>query len=122
MEAVQLFLTAFDHRWDTFRIRLDACRKASSEAAVHDLRVAARRLLAFVEIAHLLDPHPRLLKIRRALKDLIDGFDELRDVQVMLALLGPGDMVGEVATLLNANRSATISSMIPSPYSPREAL
>jgi CHAD domain-containing protein len=87
MEAVQLFLTAFDHRWDTFRIRLDACRKASSEAAVHDLRVAARRLLAFVEIAHLLDPHPRLLKIRRALKDLIDGFDELRDVQVMLALL-----------------------------------
>lgn len=33
--------------------------------------------------------------------------------QVMLALLGPGDMVGEVATLLDANRSATIMALTP---------
>ena len=33
--------------------------------------------------------------------------------QVMVALLGPGDMVGEVASLLNANRTASIMALTP---------
>ena len=97
MEAVELFLDAFDLRRGTFAARLKICRKQFSEVAVHDLRVAARRLLAFVEIARLLDPGPRPLKVRRQLKSLIDGFDDLRDAQAMLA--GLDDHVRDEASL-----------------------
>lgn len=87
MEAAQMFLDAFDRRREAFLTRLKVCREEFSEGAVHDLRVAARRLIAFVEVVHLLDPEGRPSKARRQLKDLIDGFDELRDAQVMLAHL-----------------------------------
>lgn len=45
-----------------------------------------------------------------------EGGDERRvrsRHQVMVALLGPGDMVGEVATLLDAKRSASIVALTP---------
>jgi CHAD domain-containing protein len=87
MEAAQLFLEAFDRRRDVFLVRLKVCREEFSEAAVHDLRVASRRLVSFVEVAHLLEGRGRPSKARRQLKDLIDGFDELRDTQAMLASL-----------------------------------
>lgn len=87
MEAAQLFLDAFDRRRDNFLVRLKACREDFSEASVHDLRVAARRLIAFVEVAGLLEGRGRPLRARRQLKDLIDGFDELRDTQAMQASL-----------------------------------
>jgi CHAD domain-containing protein len=84
MEASRLFLDAFDHRRDVFIARLKVCREEFSEASVHDLRVAARRLIAFVELAHQFDPTRRPSKSRRQLKDLIDGLDTLRDTQAML--------------------------------------
>jgi CHAD domain-containing protein len=84
-ETAQLFLDTFDQRWKTYHVELENCRAQFSEAAVHDLRVSARRLLASLEMTRILDPHPRLQKVRRALKNLIDEFDELRDAQVMLA-------------------------------------
>lgn len=87
MEATRLFLDTFDHRRDVFVVRLKVCREDFSEASVHDLRVAARRLIAFVELAHQFDPNRRPAKARRQLKDLIDGFDTLRDTQAMLAEL-----------------------------------
>ncbi len=87
MEAAQLFLEAFDRRREAFLTRLKVCREEFSEGAVHDLRVAARRLIAFVEVVHLLDPDRSPSKARRQLKDLIDGFDGLRDAQAMLAHL-----------------------------------
>ncbi|MBK8168088.1 MAG: CHAD domain-containing protein [bacterium] len=87
MEAAQLFLEAFDRRREHFLVRLKVCREDFSEAAVHDLRVAARRLIAFVEVAGLLDGRGRPSRARRQLKDLIDGFDDLRDTQVMQASL-----------------------------------
>ncbi len=87
MEAAQLFLDAFDRRRENFLVRLKACREDFSEASVHDLRVAARRLIAFVEVAGLLEGRGKPSRARRQLKDLIDGFDELRDTQVMQASL-----------------------------------
>jgi CHAD domain-containing protein len=65
-------------------LELKACRGEFSEAAVHDLRVAARRLMACLGLARALDPHPRLQKTRRILKAQIDELDDLRDCQVML--------------------------------------
>jgi CHAD domain-containing protein len=79
------FLSDFiDQRWEKYRTDLDTCRAEFTEVAVHDLRVATRRLLAVLELIRALDPHPRVKKLRRNLKNQLDGFDHLRDVQVML--------------------------------------
>lgn len=87
MPAAEHFLAAFDQRRDAFVAKLKLCRNEFSEAAVHDLRVAARRLLAFVEAARLLEASTGPSKARKQLKDLIGSFDRLRDAQVMLANL-----------------------------------
>ena len=77
-------MTALNERWESYRAQVKTCRREFSEEAVHDLRVATRRLLAILDIARALDPHPRLQKTRRSLKDQLDDLDDLRDVQVML--------------------------------------
>lgn len=85
MNARELLLQAMDKRWETYREQIKTCRRAFSEEAVHDLRVAARRLLALADLIRAVRPHPRLQKIRKALKGQLDEFDALRDTQVMLA-------------------------------------
>lgn len=85
MNARELLLQAIDKRWETYREQIKTCRRAFSEEAVHDLRVATRRLLALVDLIRAVRPHPRLQKIRKALKGQMDEFDALRDTQVMLA-------------------------------------
>jgi len=79
-----LLTGALDERWGNYRMQVRTCRHEFSEEAVHDLRVATRRLVAILDIARALDPHPSLQKMRRLLKDQIDDLDDLRDVQVML--------------------------------------
>lgn len=85
MDANTLLLGAIDTRWEKYREQIKTCRREFSEEAVHDLRVAARRLLALVDLMRAVSPHPRLQKIRKALKGQLDEFDALRDTQVMLA-------------------------------------
>ncbi len=75
---------ALDGRWKEYRVQFKTCRGEFSEEAVHDLRVAARRLSAVLDILRAIEPHPRLQKMRRFLKDQLDNLDDLRDVQVML--------------------------------------
>lgn len=83
-ESATLFLTTLRDRSEKFGLELKNCRTEFSEAAVHDLRVATRRLLASLGLARALDPHPRLQKVRRLMKNQIDELDGLRDCQVML--------------------------------------
>lgn len=85
MDARTLLLDSLNARWDKYREIIKVCRREFSDEAVHDLRVAARRLLALVDLLRTLAPHPRLQKIRAALKRQLDEFDDLRDTQVMLA-------------------------------------
>ncbi len=75
---------ALDGRWNEYRVQFKICRREFSEEAVHDLRVATRRLSAVLDILRAIQPHPRLQKMRRFLKDQLDNLDDLRDVQVML--------------------------------------
>jgi len=75
---------ALDERWKKYRAEIKTCKDEFSEEAVHDLRVATRRLLAAMDVVRLLDPHSRVQKVRRALKDQLDSLDDLRDTQVML--------------------------------------
>jgi len=79
-----LILAALDERWENYRRQVKTCRQEFSEEAVHDLRVSTRRFLAILDIARAIDPHPRIQKMRRFLKDQLDDLDDLRDVQVML--------------------------------------
>ncbi len=76
--------TALVQRWKDYRSQFKACRREPSEMAVHDLRVAARRLLGALDIIRSLKPRPRVRKVRGRVKNVLDALDDLRDVQVML--------------------------------------
>jgi CHAD domain-containing protein len=79
-----VLIEALDERWTKYRAELKNCRNEFSQEAVHDVRVATRRLLAVMDFARQLDPQPPMQKIRRILKDQVDALDDLRDTQVML--------------------------------------
>ncbi len=81
----QFLLEALDQRWKNYRAELKRCRMEFSNEAVHDLRSAARRMLAIIRLLNSISPRPRLEKLNRAFKDQLDEFDDLRDTQVILA-------------------------------------
>jgi CHAD domain-containing protein len=81
----QFLIEALDERWKNYRAELKRCRAEFSNEAVHDLRSAARRMLAFIRLLNSISPRPRLQKLNRAFKDQLDEFDDLRDTQVILA-------------------------------------
>jgi CHAD domain-containing protein len=84
MPAQELLLTALNQRYEKYLAERKRCKAEFSEEAVHDLRIAARRLLALVELLQAIDPQPRLQKLRRDFKDQLDSLDDLRDTQVLL--------------------------------------
>ena len=86
-ETNQFLLEALEHRWKNHRAELKRCRAEFSNEAVHDLRVATRRMLALIQLLNSIAPRPRLRKLMRAFKDQLDEFDDLRDTQVILAEL-----------------------------------
>jgi CHAD domain-containing protein len=77
-------LGSLHDRWQSFRAELKRCRKKYSEEAVHDLRVATRRLISTLDLVDRIHPEANLRKTRRALKRQLDLFGPLRDVQVQL--------------------------------------
>src|SRR6266487_2305163 len=81
----QFLLEALDQRWKNYRAELKCCRMEFSNEAVHDLRSAARRMLAILRLLNSISPRPRLEKLNRAFRDQLDEFDGLRDTQVILA-------------------------------------
>lgn len=81
----QLLLEALEKRWKKYRIELNHCRTEFSNEAVHDVRIALRRLLSLTQLLNSISPRPRLRKLDRALKSHLNEFDELRDTQVLLA-------------------------------------
>lgn len=81
----ELLLEALETRWKNYRAELKRCRAEFSNEAVHDLRVATRRMLALIKLINSISPHRRLKKLSRTFKDQLDEFDDLRDTQVILA-------------------------------------
>jgi len=80
-----LLLEALENRWKKYLAELKRCRAEFSNEAVHDVRVALRRLISLIQLLNSISPRPRLRKLSRSLKNQIDEFDDLRDTQVMLA-------------------------------------
>ncbi len=85
MNVQTLLLDSLNTRWDKYKTELKTCRREFSEEAVHDFRIAARRLLASLDLLRAVMQDPRIQKMRRVLKDQLDDLDDLRDTQVLLA-------------------------------------
>ena len=85
MNAQTLLLDSLNTRWDKYKAELKTCRVEFSEAAVHDFRVASRRLLASFDLLRTMLRDPRIQKMRRVLKDQLDDLDDLRNIQALLA-------------------------------------
>jgi CHAD domain-containing protein len=83
--AHQLLTEALKKAWDNYRKEIKNCRDEFSNEAVHDLRVATRRVLAIIELLNSMEPRPRFDKITGEFKDQLDELDNLRDTQVILA-------------------------------------
>jgi len=84
MQPKQLLIKALDSRRQKYRQEFNGARANFSEDAVHDLRVATRRILAHLDLLRLLTPELLLKPLRRELKAQLDSLDRLRDTQVML--------------------------------------
>ena len=83
----QLLARAIRKLRHRYRERLDRCQRKLSPAAVHGLRIATRRLLAVSDLLELQAAHKPTHKLRRALKERLDAFDDLRDNQVQQKFL-----------------------------------
>ena len=71
-------------QWKRYRKELKRCQKKFSEEAVHNSRVAARRLSATIELLEGF-VRPQIAKrAQRLIKEHLDIFDDLRDTQVQL--------------------------------------
>lgn len=78
-------LEIFDRRVAVYETQLARCRESLDEDAVHDLRVAIRRLLALLALLRSPGFELRGKKLGRALKSQLASLSVLRDTQVMLA-------------------------------------
>jgi CHAD domain-containing protein len=85
MDTQTLLRDTLNSRWDKYKSELKICRREFSEEAVHDFRVAARRLLSLLELLREILQDPGIKKARRVMKDQLDQLDELRNTQVLLA-------------------------------------
>jgi CHAD domain-containing protein len=69
-------------RWRSYREELRKCQEEFSEEAVHELRVATRRLIAQLLLLSCVIRSASIEKARRILKRRLVALGELRDIQV----------------------------------------
>lgn len=84
MDARNLLIDSLDRQRTAYRENLKLCRAEFSRKAVHDLRTSLRRLLATLDVIAFLTSASRIEKLSDHLKDQLDDFSDLRDIQVML--------------------------------------
>ena len=82
--ALLHLVAALKKQWSRYRKELKRCQKDFSFAAVHDSRVATRRLLSIVGLLNPFLAPARARKLRRLLKCHLDSLNQLRDTQVQL--------------------------------------
>ncbi len=71
-------------QWKRYRKELKRCQKQISEKAIHNSRIETRRLMATAELLAGFVSAPRLKKAQEAIKQYLDNFADLRDVQVQM--------------------------------------
>ena len=76
--------TSLKKQWKRYRKGLKRCQDRFSEEAVHESRVETRRLLSLLELLKPFLRRGQFNKAQAALKQHLDTFDDLRDIQVQL--------------------------------------
>ena len=76
--------SALDRRWKDFLKQRRICQAGFSEPAVHDLRVAIRRLVAALDLLTTIADPDQLAIPRQHLKSLLKRMGQLRDTQVQI--------------------------------------
>ncbi len=84
MDAKDLLLDSLDERGAAYGEKLKLCRNDFSKDAIHDLRTSIRRLLATLDVVAFVTSGSRVKKMSDGIKDQLDGFSDLRDIQVIL--------------------------------------
>jgi len=80
---------ALEDRRQIFLRQLARARRRATEPAIHDLRVALRRLIAALDLAAVVVPGTGIRKVRRSLRSSLKQFNTLRDVHIaLLAMRG----------------------------------
>jgi CHAD domain-containing protein len=87
MNSKDLLLDSLKERTAAYRKKARRGREDFSTDAIHDLRTSIRRLLAILDIVAFMTSASKIKNVSDRLKDQIDGFSDLRDLQVMLAEL-----------------------------------
>ncbi len=118
-------LVSLAERWHVFERQVERARRRPSESAIHDLRVATRRLIAALDILRALSPGADLASMRQALKRQLRAFSAVRDLQVqiiavralvhqfpVLRRLGP-ELKRRERSLLKQARRETIAIRLP---------
>jgi CHAD domain-containing protein len=82
MSEKNILLDALDTRWLKLRKESGRIRRKFSEDAVHDLRVAARRLIAVLETVREIQDASTVRECRKRVKKLLDSLSPLRDLHV----------------------------------------
>lgn len=82
--AGALLVAALDSRWEKFLAELRRNRRRCTEPSIHDLRVATRRMIAALDVLEAVLPGGAPQDVRRKLKRLLKGFNELRDLHIQL--------------------------------------
>ena len=77
-----ILAAALESRWQSYLDQLRRCQEQFSEEAVHQLRVATRRLLAQLTLLSCVAPSAALERARRILKRRLAALGDLRDAQV----------------------------------------
>ena len=83
-DPASLLAATLDERWRGFAREVARARRRPAEATIHDLRVAARRLMAAIDLVRAVRPDESLLKARRELKKHLKAFGPLRDTHVQI--------------------------------------
>lgn len=82
-----ILIDSLTKRWQRYLKELHRCKRGLSEAAVHDLRVATRRMISTLMMIGIVLPDARVRRLERRLKRLFDALSPLRDTQVQLLKL-----------------------------------
>jgi len=87
VDPLLLISGALEERWARFSQELARCRRKPTEPAIHDLRVAMRRLLAAMNTVDQLLPGRYFRRSSNELRKHLKAFNNLRDVHVQLLAL-----------------------------------
>ena len=77
-----MLLEGFDKRRRTFERRMKKAQRKPSEKAVHEVRIAARRLISLLAVIEHIVGSRRIKRARSRIKEQLDGLGAMRDVQV----------------------------------------